>query len=230
MTRRAEFRRVMRAIERTPWLYEGTLTFWSIHRELGKHAASVTGTVLDVGCGCRPYAHMFLSARRYIGLDLARRAGAPDVRGSCAALPFRDRQFECVLLLEVLEHMPETGAALDEIARVVKTGGCLMMSVPQTARIHGAPDDYYRFTRYGLDYLLRARGFRVEYLRERGGFFMSWFQEIAFFLAGEGEGRWLKCMAHAAAAAAQLIGLALDRAVYRPEHTLGYFVVARKAP
>jgi len=96
--------------------------------------------VLEVGCGEGLVIH-YLSRRlpgaRIDGLELdagalARaRALCPEVslvRGDLFTLPFRNGSYDLVLCLEVLEHLPEPGRALQEVRRV-SAGGCLL-SVP----------------------------------------------------------------------------------------------------
>lgn len=96
--------------------------------------------VLEVGCGEGiVLAHLAerTPGARFDGLEmdetaLARaRARCPDValvRGDACELPFRDRSFDLVVCLEVLEHLPEPARALREVRRVSR-GGCLL-SVP----------------------------------------------------------------------------------------------------
>jgi len=75
-----------------------------------------------------------------------------------AALPFADASFDTVLLLEVLEHVADARAVLAEIARVLKTGGVLLLSVPFLYPLHDAPHDYRRFTAPGLEAATREAG------------------------------------------------------------------------
>ena len=52
------------------------------------------------------------------------------LRGSALRLPFRDTHFDRVVCAEVLEHVPDDGQALRELARVLKDDGTLAISVP----------------------------------------------------------------------------------------------------
>ncbi len=69
-----------------------------------------------------------------------------------------------VLCTEVLEHLPEPQRAVDEMFRVLKPGGTLLLTTRFLFPIHDAPHDYFRFTKYGLRHLLRR--FDVLELRE----------------------------------------------------------------
>lgn len=67
-----------------------------------------------------------------------------------------DKTYDYVFAMEVLEHVPTPQAAVDEIYRVLKSGGEFIFSTPFIFPIHDEPHDYYRYTHYGLRYLLRA--------------------------------------------------------------------------
>ena len=69
-------------------------------------------------------------------------------------LNFKDKQFDLVLMLEVLEHVEKPFDVSSEILRVLQPEGNLLLSVPFTFGIHEAPYDFWRFTKYGLMKLL----------------------------------------------------------------------------
>ena len=82
-------------------------------------APFLKGRVLDVGCG-EAYLRGLIGQKHYVGVDLH---GAPDVRVDMeqAALPFGDDSFECVVCLDVLEHLEHIHQILGEIIRVTHT-------------------------------------------------------------------------------------------------------------
>jgi SAM-dependent methyltransferase len=100
------------------------------------------GPVLDVGCGSShiigalPPGSVALDVLAN-KLRFARRFGVPLVRGSGFALPFADASFPCVLCSQVIEHVPMAGVApsiLDELCRVLKPGGRLVLGTPDYDR------------------------------------------------------------------------------------------------
>jgi SAM-dependent methyltransferase len=97
--------------------------------------------VLDCGCGMGFYLMAMAKLRnlRLTGVDvdverleLAQRYGirATLVNGDATALPFADSSFDRILMSEVLEHVPDDGAALREAHRVLRPGGVVAISVP----------------------------------------------------------------------------------------------------
>ncbi|MBV8244655.1 MAG: methyltransferase domain-containing protein, partial [Candidatus Eremiobacteraeota bacterium] len=124
-----------------------------------------SGTLLDVGCGEKPFRDRVRGPERWIGLDVEGNPSA-DVTGSADRIPMEDASVDTVLNTQVLEHVPDPLAALVEFYRVLVPGGYLVLSAPQYYEMHEVPHDYYRFTEYGLRYLLSRAGFTVVELRK----------------------------------------------------------------
>ncbi len=73
-----------------------------------------------------------------------------EVLGDISELPFRDNSFDAVINIQVLEHLKEPGVGMNEMARVLKPGGELILTTVQCWEIHQHPNDFFRYTRYGL--------------------------------------------------------------------------------
>ena len=106
---------------------------------------------LDIGAQNGPYAKWFPNR---VSVDIRRGTGV-HLLSDAHALALADATFEVVVCTEVLEHLREPQRALDEMYRVLKPGGTLLLTTRFLFPIHDAPHDYYRFTKYGLQYLLR---------------------------------------------------------------------------
>ena len=109
--------------------------------------------VLDMGCGAGRHAfEMYRRGADVIALDqdadelagvrelfvaMAEAGEVPagaeaDVKeGDALALPFADGEFDRVVAAEVLEHIPADIQAIEELARVLRPGGTLAVSVPR---------------------------------------------------------------------------------------------------
>lgn len=130
-------------------LLSGKLTRVTLDRFVAAHASSLR--TLDIGAQNGPYAAHF---PRRVALDIQRGAGV-QVIGDVQALGIRDASVDVVLCTEVLEHVPDPQRAIDEMYRVLVPGGQLLLTTRFLFPIHDAPHDYFRFTKYGLRYLLR---------------------------------------------------------------------------
>ena len=136
------FKRIGRALS-------AKLTRITLDRFVLAHASS--GRTLDIGAQNGPYAASFPNR---VALDIRRGVGV-QVLGDAQALGLADAAFDVVLCTEVLEHLPEPQRALDEMFRVLKPSGTLLLTTRFLFPIHDAPHDYFRFTKYGLRHLLR---------------------------------------------------------------------------
>jgi SAM-dependent methyltransferase len=140
------------------------------------------GRILDIGCGIKPFKK-FLTNSEYIGMEF--KAGAePNICAIAEQLPFCDKSFDTVLCTEMLEHVPEPSQVLSECSRVMKPGAKLYITAPMTWYLHYEPNDYYRFTKYGIQYLCEKAGFDVVSLERLGGFTMYLCLRISEYLHG----------------------------------------------
>lgn len=104
------------------------------------------GRILDVGSGGSSY-HRFFPNRLTVDIDPARK---PDIVADAHALPFKDDEFPFVLCTEVLEHTKHPEVVASELMRVLRPGGTLVLTTRFIYPIHDGPEDYFRFTKYGL--------------------------------------------------------------------------------
>jgi SAM-dependent methyltransferase len=118
-----------------------------------------SGPVIEVGsryapgyrrlCDFRP---LFPGAQ-YIGCDIREGPGVDRIEDA-EALTFRDGSATTVLCFETLEHLRHPERAVAQMRRVMREDGLLALSVPFTFRLHGYPEDYWRFTPAGVRVLL----------------------------------------------------------------------------
>lgn len=144
-----------------------------LHRWLEEVAApALSGTVIDYGCGGQPYRELFLRyAKRYVGADVAAAQGVElDILFEPGRpLPLPDASADGIASTQVLEHVPDPAAYLKECARLLRTGGVLVITVPMQWRHHEEPFDFRRYTRYGIESALKDAGFRIQQIAPCGG-------------------------------------------------------------
>lgn len=149
-----------------------SLPLFQLHRNLwGWIDAHAKGVCLDAGSGRSPLKRRLQDrGLRTISIDVEDRAGQVDRIADIQEMPvIGDGSIGTVICTQVLEHLPRPWAAAREISRVLEPGGALILSVPHLSLIHEAPNDFFRFTRYGLESLLAEAGLRVNEIRESGG-------------------------------------------------------------
>lgn len=191
-------------------------------------------TVLNVGSGGKvsdllnTYAGQ--NGFRVLSMDIDPARG-PDLVSDVADVPCAEATFDAIVMSEVLEHVQRPQAAVDSVHRLLKPGGRLILTVPFLFPIHDQPYDYYRYTRFGLHYLLRD--FQHVEVRERN----SWAEAInvlaprLFTQAGaqkEGMAGILALLLAVRAVLRLPLVLLLSTLVPTNFMTTGYVVIARK--
>lgn len=132
--------------------------------------------VLDAGAGPQRYK-AFLSDVVYESTDFEdvfakETKGRHDFVCSLDAIPKEDETYDAILNTEVLEHVPDPQKVIDEFYRVLKPGGKLFLTTPQMFPVHGAPYNFFFFSRYGLRSMFEKSGFTVRSITPNGGIFI----------------------------------------------------------
>ncbi len=112
--------------------------------------------ILEIGGGSVKGNHSYTDLfpnRHTFDIDPKRE---PDTIGDAHELPFEDSSFEFILCTEVLEHLHSPQKAIDEMYRILKPKGTLILTTRFIYPLHDVPYDYYRYTKYGLVYLFTA--------------------------------------------------------------------------
>jgi SAM-dependent methyltransferase len=158
--------------------------------------------VLDIACG-EGYGSALLARRAasVVGADVSfeaveharsRYAAIPNLRfrqADCAALPFADASFDVVVSFETLEHVAAQEAFLDEVKRVLRPGGLVVLSCPNKAEYtdrRGAINEFHvrELYRDELERLVAARFPHAAWHGQRPSFFSVVWPEGE---AGDGE-------------------------------------------
>ena len=135
-----------------------------------------TFRILDAGCGTGQMTKQLEGIGEAVGMDSASEAIAYArsrgverlVRGSITAPPFAEQSFDCVLALDVIEHVDDDMGILTSLFRVIKPGGHLIITVPAFDALWSEHDEINhhkrRYRAPHLRMLIQEAGFDVERL------------------------------------------------------------------
>lgn len=98
--------------------------------------------------------------KSYVGLD-ARPGPGVDCVGDVEDLPQVSESVGTVIAMSTFEHVRHFWRGFDEIGRVLRPDGALIVSCPFYFRVHNYPSDYWRFTPQGLEVLLEEYPSRI---------------------------------------------------------------------
>jgi len=122
-------------------------------KTLLKYIPQLSGSIMDFGCGSKPYRSLF-DVKEYIGLDF-------HGQGHSHENELIDVYYDGVFSSEVFEHVFNLEHILVELNRVLKHGGKLLITCPFAICEHEVPNDFARYTSYGLKDLLQRNGFEI---------------------------------------------------------------------
>ena len=151
---------------------------WGIERFLHSVAKQVAPSerLLDAGAGQGDYRVYFEHAQ-YESTDITAGFSLPGHRHSYLSelhhMPVRDEAYDVVVNTQVLEHVEFPQKVVDELYRILKPGGRLFLTTPQSWGIHMAPYHFFNFTRYGLESLFKNAGFEIQSINPIGGIFWN---------------------------------------------------------
>lgn len=151
---------------------------WERDQWVRAQAASLPAgsRVLDAGAGASKYRSFFAHCK-YETQDFCQYQGPLvqylqpiDYVCEITKIPVPDNSLDAILCTEVLEHVPDPMAVLQEFARLLKPGGTLLLTAPHGSHLHMEPYHYYTgFTHFWYRHWLPLHGFEVESITPQGG-------------------------------------------------------------
>lgn len=137
------------------------LSLSDLKRQVERSAKRFNGSVLDYGCGGSPYRSLFAQCNEYTRADML--AGPEvDVVLTCDGKTGEPSgAYQGVVSFQVLEHVADPGAYLEECHRILAPNGLLLLTTHGMYLEHKCPDDFYRWTSQGLDQLVTSHGFVI---------------------------------------------------------------------
>jgi len=110
--------------------------------------------ILDVGIGPGQFDELKERFAVAIGIDFRPFEPVHVVADLTKPMPFKSEVFDCVMISNTLEHIPDTEKILAELSRVLKPGGLFVATIPFLLPVHQNPYDFNRYTHYKLKSLL----------------------------------------------------------------------------
>jgi len=133
-----------------------------------EHVGTERPSVLDIGCGHKPYRDLFANTQHW-GMDHGCVDTSPDFVGDALLLPIRNQAVDIVFATQVIEHVRNPHLMVRECKRVLRPNGCLILSGPFFWPLHEEPYDFFRFTKYGFEQIVKEAGFVEWQILEDGG-------------------------------------------------------------
>jgi len=141
--------------------------------QIKKH---VKGRLLDLGCGKVPLYEAYKAfVSENICADWENSLHKNEYLDTTIdlnlnkILDFHDAEFDTIILSDVLEHLRYPETILKEMYRIIKDKGKILINVPFYYWLHEEPDDYFRYTSYALESILKESGFEIKELNALGG-------------------------------------------------------------
>jgi SAM-dependent methyltransferase len=195
---------------------------------LNKYAS---GVLVDIGCGEKPYARMTHGlVTKHVGLDHPDTQHAReniDVFATAYETTLPDASADTVLCNSVLEHLERPQDAVREMYRILKPGGCVILSAPFFWHLHEEPRDFFRYSRFGLEYLFNEAAFQVVEVKALSGFVVTFGQELCYFLERFNR-RPLRLLFRVVQNCIQAAAYFLNRWDHSTRFSWAYILVARK--
>jgi SAM-dependent methyltransferase len=156
-----------------------------LYYAIKEKSKEMSGNLLDIGCGNKPYEHLFNNTTSYKGLEITstvHKSTKADFFYDGNIFPFNNEVFESILMNQVFEHVFNPEQFLKEVFRILKPGGKILISVPFIWDEHEQPYDYARYSSFGLTSIFQKTGFVVESLIKTSPNFGTIFQLINCYI------------------------------------------------
>jgi SAM-dependent methyltransferase len=137
------------------------IVFQSLERELEPVLKYLNGHVLNAGCGARDITSFLVSngAKSVEHCDL--KTPIPQaIIADLTSVPRADNTYDSILCNAVLEHAEFPDRVVDELSRLLKPGGYMVLCVPFIQPYHPAPD-FRRYSREGMEQLARVHNLEI---------------------------------------------------------------------
>jgi len=168
--------RLMHALELSHWWFRGRRRILLDLLEQATRSTQRVPEILDYGCGTGGNTSFYAALGSVVAIEPDRaavrlahaRGGAQYCRCVGTSLPFRAGVFDAVLASDVLEHIEDDAAAVAEIARVIRPGGVVILTVPAHQWMFSEHDvalhHFRRYSKASIRSLLEGTGMKIRRL------------------------------------------------------------------
>lgn len=168
---------------------------WYNKWTLAKFASYLQGDILEIGCGIGNFTKSLLKFGNIWAIDINEgnlkqtkfavenaKVGFGDIEEN--QYFFTKKSFDCIVCINVLEHICEDVKALRNMYKLLKKGGVLIMLVPAHPFLFGSIDEsighFRRYKKNDLLNLFKKTGFVFEYVR-----ILNFLGAIGWFISGK---------------------------------------------
>jgi SAM-dependent methyltransferase len=140
----------------------------------------------------------------------------------------RDASVDTVLCTSVLEHLERPQDAINEIRRVLRPGGCVILTTNVFWHLHEEPRDFFRYTNHELVHVFTSAGLEIVDICPHSGFVVTFGQELCYYHNRLRMRFLLRVPTVLLQTSIQAIAYCPSRLDRSYEYSVGYLVIARK--
>ena len=151
-------------------------------------------SILDAGAGPQRYKK-YAKHLKYTSQDFGEYEGGEqfgklkvdnwnsktcDIICDITNIPRSDCSFDYVFCTEVFEHLPNPIEALQELTRILKINGEMVITAPYRCLYHQDPYFFYSgFSKYWYQYFAKENNLEIKYIKKNGNYFQDIAQEVS---------------------------------------------------
>ncbi len=182
---RLPINRFKELIKQSPWLFQfltyaiGSVSYFGLssRKAVGKIYPSAdefkNKIILSIGSGTQKIHPEVINVDIFPFKNV-------DIVSDATKLPLKDDSVDMIVTESTLEHIPDSYRAIREMARVIKPGGYIYVSIPFLMPFHPSPSDYGRLSAEGLKFNFSE--FEVKKIGMRGGPVSALITFMMFFI------------------------------------------------
>lgn len=129
--------------------------------------------VLDAGAGHAPYRDLFHHTEYQLAdfTKVDKLYEMPTYVCNLEAIPVIAEWYDYIIFTQVIEHLPDPVSVLEQLRRILKPGGKILITGPLFYEEHEQPYDFYRYTQYGFRHLIEKTGMSIERIEWLEGYY-----------------------------------------------------------